>query len=99
MGDAKSLLGGVLLVTPLQGADGEVYAVAQGAVSSGFSASGQSGSTVTKGVPTSGRIADGAIVEREVGYHLADLSVMKFSLPQSGFYHCGNALRMRLINM
>ena len=44
MGDAKSLQGGVLLVTPLQGADGEVYAVAQGTISSGFSAQGQSGS-------------------------------------------------------
>src|ERR1700722_20966287 len=53
MGDAKSLQGGVLLVTPLQGADGEVYAVAQGDVSSDFSAKGQSGSSVTRGVPTS----------------------------------------------
>jgi len=44
MGDSKSLQGGILLVTPLQGADGEVYAVAQGSISSGFSASGGSGS-------------------------------------------------------
>ena len=85
MGDAKSLQGGVLLVTPLQGADGEVYAVAQGAVSSGFSASGQSGSTVTKGVPTSGRISNGALVEREVSFHLADLKNMRLSLRNPDF--------------
>ena len=68
LGDAKSLLGGTLLVTPLLGADGQVYAVAQGTVAvSGFSAAGQ-GASVTKGVPTAGRIAAGAIVEREIGF-------------------------------
>ena len=85
MGDAKSLQGGTLLVTPLQGADGEVYAVAQGSVASGFSASGQSGSSVTKGVPTSGRIAAGAIVEREVIFRLADLGIMRLSLRNPDF--------------
>jgi flagellar P-ring protein FlgI len=85
MGDAKSLQGGVLLVTPLQGADGEVYAVSQGTVSSGFSASGGSGSSITKGVPTAGRIANGAIVEREVNFHLADLSVLRLSLRNPDF--------------
>ncbi len=66
MGSAKSLMGGTLLVTPLLGADGQTYAVAQGSVQTGaVSASGASGSSVTKGVPTSGRIASGAIVERE----------------------------------
>ena len=85
MGDAKSLQGGVLLVTPLQGADGEVYAVAQGSVSSGFSASGSSGSSVTKGVPTAGRIADGAIVERQIEFHLADLSNFRMSLRNPDF--------------
>lgn len=85
MGDAQSLRGGILLVTPLQGADGEVYAVAQGTVSSGFSAGGQSGSTVTKGVPTSGRIANGAIVEREVNFRLADLTSMRLSLRNPDF--------------
>src|SRR5512134_3141143 len=68
LGDASSLLGGTLLVTPLLGADGEVYAVAQGQVGvGGFSAKAQAQSVV-KGVPTSGRIASGAISEREVGY-------------------------------
>jgi flagellar P-ring protein precursor FlgI len=85
MGDAKSLEGGVLLVTPLQGADGEVYAVAQGSVSSGYSASGSSGSSITKGVPTAGRIANGAIVEREVNFHLADLGTLRLSLRNPDF--------------
>jgi flagellar P-ring protein precursor FlgI len=85
MGDAKSLQGGTLLVTPLQGADGEVYAVAQGSVASGFSASGASGSSITKGVPTSGRISDGAIVEREVNFRLADLGVMRLALRNPDF--------------
>ncbi|MGE3623485.1 MAG: flagellar basal body P-ring protein FlgI [Bdellovibrionales bacterium] len=85
MGDAKSLQGGILLVTPLQGADGEIYAVGQGSVASGFSASGGSGTSVTKGVPTSGRIANGAIVEREVNFHLSDLSSMRLSLRNPDF--------------
>jgi len=85
MGDSKSLLGGVLLVTPLQGADGEVYAVAQGSISSGFSASGASGSSVTKGVPTAGRIANGAIVEREVNFHLSELDTLRLSLRNPDF--------------
>lgn len=85
MGDAKSLQGGMLLVTPLQGADGEVYAVAQGTVSSGFSAGGGSGSSITKGVPTAGRIAAGAIVEREINFNLAELSSMRLSLRNPDF--------------
>lgn len=85
MGDAKNLLGGTLLVTPLVGADGEVYAVAQGPVAtSGFSAQGKA-SSVTKGVPTSGRIANGAIVEKEIGYELAQLDSMNLSLRNPDF--------------
>lgn len=85
MGDAKSLQGGTLLVTPLQGADGEVYAVAQGSIASGYSASGQSGSSITKGVPTAGRIAAGAIVEREVRFQLANLDSIRLSLRNPDF--------------
>ncbi len=86
MGDSTSLMGGTLLVTPLVGADGEVYAVAQGPVSiSGFSASGASGSSVTQGVPNSGRIASGAIVEREIEFSLAELPVIRFSLHNPDF--------------
>ncbi len=66
LGDARSLQGGVLLQAPLQGADGRVYAVAQGAVSlGGFGASG-AGARVTKNHPTVGRIPNGALVEAEV---------------------------------
>ena len=69
MGDAKSLTGGVLLQTPLLGADGKVYAVAQGPLSiGGFSAGdgGAGGATVTKNHPTTGQIINGALVEREI---------------------------------
>ncbi|WP_207456735.1 flagellar basal body P-ring protein FlgI [Azospirillum sp. SYSU D00513] len=85
MGDAKSLLGGTLLVTPLMGADGEVYAVGQGPIAvSGFSAQGQ-GASVTRGVPTSGRISSGAIVEREIQFSLAELPVLRLSLRNPDF--------------
>ncbi|MDX2308822.1 MAG: flagellar basal body P-ring protein FlgI [Hyphomicrobium sp.] len=64
IGDAASLSGGSLLMTALQGADGEIYAVAQGAVAvSGFQAGGRN-ETVAQGVPTAGRIPNGALVER-----------------------------------
>jgi flagellar P-ring protein precursor FlgI len=86
MGDAKSLLGGTLLVTPLLGADGEAYAVAQGQIAvGGFSAEGQSGSSVTKGVPTSGRISNGGIVERELPFRMADLQQVRLSLRNPDF--------------
>jgi flagellar P-ring protein precursor FlgI len=86
MGDAKSLLGGTLLVTPLLGADGQVYAVAQGTVQTGaISAQGASGSSVSKGVPTAGRIADGAIVEREVAFNLDSLPVLRMTLRNPDF--------------
>ena len=66
LGDATSLAGGTLVMTPLAAADGQTYAVAQGnMVVSGFTASGEA-STLTQGVPTSGRIPNGALVEKEV---------------------------------
>lgn len=80
MGDAKSLQGGTLLVTSLYGADGSVYAVGQGPVAiGGFSAQGD-GASVTRGVPTSGRISNGAIVEKDTGFRLAGLDNLKLSL-------------------
>lgn len=86
MGDAKSLLGGTLLVTPLMGADGQAYAVAQGTVQTGaVSASGASGSSVSKGVATAGRIASGAIVEREIGFNLASMGQMRMTLRNPDF--------------
>jgi flagellar P-ring protein precursor FlgI len=86
LGDAKSLLGGTLLVTPLLGADGEAYAVGQGTVQTGaVSASGASGSSITRGVPTSGRIAAGAVVEREIGFQFASLGQMRLTLRNPDF--------------
>lgn len=80
LGDSESLLGGTLLVTPLLAADGEVYAVSQGPVAiGGFSASGD-GESVTKGVPTTGRIPNGGIVEREIDFDLRELTSVKLSL-------------------
>ena len=85
LGDAKSLLGGTLLVTPLHGADGEIYAVAQGALTvGGFAAEGDA-ETVVKGVPTSARIASGAIVEREIAFELDHLSSIKIALHNPDF--------------
>ena len=66
LGDASNLTGGTLLVTPLLAADGEVYAVAQGTLVTGAIAARGAAASVTKGVPTAGRFADGATVEREV---------------------------------
>jgi len=70
IGDATNLSGGTLLVTPLMAADGEVYAVAQGAVTTGAVAAKGAGGSVTRNVPTSGKIANGANVEREVNFAL-----------------------------
>jgi flagellar P-ring protein precursor FlgI len=85
LGDATSLQGGTLLVTPMVGADGEIYAVAQGQVTTGgFSAQGQAESIV-KGVPTSGRISEGGIVEREVPFDLAALHDIKIALRNPDF--------------
>jgi flagellar P-ring protein FlgI len=80
LGDAKNLQGGTLLATPLMGADGQVYALGQGPVAvGGFSAQGAA-ETVTRGVPTSGRISNGAIVEKDTGFKLASLSTLKLTL-------------------
>jgi flagellar P-ring protein precursor FlgI len=70
MGDATDITGGVLLVSPLLGADGQVYAVAQGALATGSIKAGGAGASVTRGVPTSGRIANGATVERAIPFRL-----------------------------
>ena len=85
LGDAKSLLGGTLLVTPMLGADGEIYAVSQGAVASGGVVARGQAATVTKGVPTAGHITSGAIVEREVGFELASLRNINLMLRNPDF--------------
>lgn len=80
LGDAKNLQGGTLLVTPLMGADGEAYAIAQGPVAiAGFAAQGEAASIV-RGVPTSGRIPNGALVEREVEFQLSTLRSIRLAL-------------------
>jgi flagellar P-ring protein precursor FlgI len=85
LGDAESLRGGVLLVTPLYGADGEAYAVAQGPLAvAGFAARGQAAS-LTRGVPTNGRIANGAIVEREIDFGFAAQSSLRLALRNPDF--------------
>ena len=85
LGDSSSLLGGTLLVTPVLGADGEVYAVAQGQLAVGGFAAAGNAETITKGVPTSARIANGGIVEREVKFELANLKSVKMTLRNPDF--------------
>jgi flagellar P-ring protein precursor FlgI len=85
MGDAKALTGGTLLVTPLMGADGEVYAVAQGpVVVGGFQAAGAAQS-IKQGVQTSGRVPGGASVERELQNSLDDMSNLRLALRNPDF--------------
>ena len=80
LGDAGSLQGGTLLVTPLLGADGEVYAIAQGSVTiNGFKAEGDA-ATIISGVPTTGRISSGGLIEREIGFVLGAQRELRLAL-------------------
>ncbi len=80
IGDATDITGGTLLVTPLLAADGQVYAVAQGAVATGAIAAKGAAGSVTRGVPTAGHIANGATVEREVPFRLDQSKTIDLSL-------------------
>ncbi|MBM3526941.1 MAG: flagellar basal body P-ring protein FlgI [Alphaproteobacteria bacterium] len=85
LGDSKSLQGGTLLVTPLLGADGNVYAVAQGSLAiSGFQADGEA-AKIVRGVPTVGRIVNGAIIEREIDFALNRLNQVRLALRNADF--------------
>src|SRR4026209_287919 len=85
LGDAKSLQGGTLLVTPLLGADGNVYAVGQGSLAiSGFEAGGEA-AKIVRGVPTVGRISNGAIIEREIEFALNRLGQVRLALRNADF--------------
>ena len=85
LGDAKNLQGGTLLATPMVGADGEVYAVAQGQIAVGGVAAQGANQSLVKGVPTSGRIANGAIIENEIPFKLEDLDVIRLALRNPDF--------------
>jgi len=85
LGDATSLRGGTLVVTPLTGADGEVYAVAQGPIAvAGYAAQGINASIV-EGVPTVARIENGATVENEINFRLSDLDSVRIALRNPDF--------------
>ena len=85
IGDAKSLLGGTLIMTPLNGADGQIYAVAQGTIiAGGISAQGEA-ARVVQGVPTAGMIPSGARVEREVEFDFTNLTVLRMALKNADF--------------
>ncbi len=85
IGDADSLLGGTLIMTPLNAADGEIYAVAQGNVIAGGASVEGDAASVTRGVPTAGVIPSGARVEREIAFELSDLSVVRLALRNPDF--------------
>ena len=85
IGDAKSLLGGTLIMTPLNAADGEIYAVAQGSIIAGGFTAGGDAERVTQGVPTSGVIPAGARVEREVNFALNELGNIRLALRNPDF--------------
>ena len=85
LGDAKSLQGGTLVATSLLGADGEIYALAQGSVAiAGFSAEGEA-AKITRGVPTNGRISNGALIEREMAFKLNEARSLRLSLRNPDF--------------
>lgn len=86
MGKAKSLRGGTLILTPLQGADGQIYAMAQGNLAvGGLGAEGADGSKIVVNIPSTGRIPEGATVERTVDTGFASAPVLTFNLARSDF--------------
>lgn len=85
IGDAKSLLGGTLIMTPLNAADGQIYAVAQGTVIAGGIEAQGDAARVVQGVPTSGVIPAGARIEREVEFEFSELSILRLALREPDF--------------
>lgn len=85
IGDAKSLLGGTLVMTPLNAADGQIYAVAQGTVIAGGVSAEGDGASVVQGVPTSGSIPAGARIEREIEFDFAGLPRLRLALRTPDF--------------
>ena len=93
IGDSKSLLGGTLIMTPLNAADGQIYAVAQGTILAGGAVAEGEGASVTQGVPTAGVIPSGARVEREIDFDLASLTSMRLALREPDFTTAGRIER------
>lgn len=89
IGDAKSLLGGTLVMTPLNAADGQIYAVSQGTVIAGGASAEGDGAAVVQGVPTSGTIPSGARVEREVEFQFGSLDQVRLALRVPDFTTAG----------
>ena len=85
VGDAESLQGGTLLLTPLRSANGEIYAVAQGAISIGGFAAAAGGASIQKNHPTVGKISNGALIEREVPHNFGDKGEIIFTLREPDF--------------
>jgi flagellar P-ring protein precursor FlgI len=85
IGDAKSLLGGTLIMTPLNAADGQVYAVAQGQILAGGVSAEGAGASITKGVPTAGIIPAGGRIEREVDFKFNEMQSIKLALRNPDF--------------
>jgi len=85
IGDATSLLGGTLVMTPLNAADGEIYAVAQGQVIAGGAAARGAAEQVTQGVPTSGAIPAGARIEREIAFDFETMTQLRLSVRDPDF--------------
>lgn len=85
IGDADSLLGGTLVMTPLNAADGQIYAVAQGTVLAGGVSAEGAAASVVQGVPTSGSIPSGARIEREIDFAFGDLQRIRLALREPDF--------------
>ncbi len=93
LGDAKSLKGGTLLLTPLKGADGQVYAVAQGPVTIGGFSEEKSGATAQKNHPTVGKVPGGATIEREITFDFSLLKELTYSLNSADFTTANRIVR------
>jgi flagellar P-ring protein precursor FlgI len=89
IGDAKSLLGGTLIMTPLNAADGDIYAVAQGTIIAGGASAEGAGASVVQGVPTAGVIPSGARIEREIAFDFATLATVRLALRTPDFTTAG----------
>ncbi len=89
IGDAKSLMGGTLIMTPMNAADGQIYAVSQGTIIAGGAVAEGDAGRVTQGVPTSGTIPSGARVEKEIEFQLSSLNDLRLALREADFTTAG----------